>query len=124
MPAVDKACGAPEHMPAQQQLLHVPNGYSSLYSAISKHYGGMYSFATRIELPMQHKNAPDNYFRELSPLQAALLEFVVEHGTTKTMPTKAQLLTHRRSDLTNAMQLYHDGVPAVTDRLELDWGWR
>merc|ERR1712166_278578 len=46
MPAVSKACGVPEQMPTQNQLL--ASGYSSLYSAIAKHYGGMYNFAERL----------------------------------------------------------------------------
>ena len=72
------------------------------------------------KFPMQHNNAPANHFRDLPPLQAALLEFVAEHGTGKTMPTKAQLDTHGRSDLRHAISKYHGGYPAVADRLGLE----
>ena len=118
MPTVSKACGVPEQMPTDMQLQ--ANGYTSLTTAIRKHYGGLYKFAARLELPMQHKNAVANHFRELPPLQAALLEYVAEHGTANTMPTQAQLCTHGRLDLGNAISLYHGGSPAVADQLGLE----
>ena len=118
MPAVSKACGVPEQMPKKDQLL--ANGYSSLYSAIAKHYGGVYDFAKRIDLPMQHNIAPANHFRDFTTLQAALLEFAAEHGTANTMPTHAQLQNHGRSDLTSAIQLYHGGMEAVAGQLGLE----
>jgi hypothetical protein len=49
MPAVSKTCGVPGWMPTQDQL--VANGYASLNNAISKHYGGMYNFAARLNPP-------------------------------------------------------------------------
>jgi hypothetical protein len=101
MPAVSKACGAAEQMPTDRQL--VANGYSSLTRAIYKHYGGLYKFAARLELPMQHKDAPANHFRDPPTLHAALLKVVVELGTGNAMPTQAQLQTHRRSDLANVI---------------------
>ena len=118
MPTVSKACGVPGLMPTQDQLL--ANGYSSLHNAIQKHYDGMFKFAARLELPMQHNNAPANHFRGFPPLQAALLEFVAEHGTANTMPTDAQLKANGRSDLVNAMHRYHGGMEAVADRLGLE----
>ena len=118
MPAVSKACGAAGQMPTQDQLL--ANGYTSLHSAIQKNYGGIYKFAARLELPMQRNMAPANHFREFPPLQAALLEFVVEHGTANTMPTRVHLVTHRRYDLVNAMARYHGGMGAVAGRLGLE----
>merc|ERR1711957_483161 len=87
MPTVSKACGVPEQMPTKNQLL--ANGYTSLANAIPKTYGGLYKFAARLELPMQHTNVPANHFRDPSTLQAALLEFAAEHGTANTMPTQA-----------------------------------
>ena len=63
MPAVSKACGVAEQMPTKNQLL--ANGYTSLYSAIAKHYGGVYKFAERLDLPMQHSIAPANHFMRL-----------------------------------------------------------
>merc|ERR1712166_1294169 len=48
------------------------------------------------KFPMQHNNAPANHFRDFATFQAALLEFVAEHGTGKTMPTEAQLITNGR----------------------------
>ena len=118
MPIVSKACGVPEQMPTQDQLL--ANGYSTLSNAIYKHYGGMYKFAVRLELPMQHTNVPNNHFRDLPPLQAALMEFVAEHGTANTMPTQPQLKANGRSDLSNAISRYHGGFAAVADRLGLE----
>merc|ERR1740117_1882358 len=49
MPTVSKACGVPGQMPTRDQLL--ANGYTSLRSAIQKHYGGMYKFAERMNRP-------------------------------------------------------------------------
>merc|ERR1711935_418594 len=118
MPTVSKACGVPEQMPTQDQLF--ANGYSTLYKAITKHYGGLYEFAARIELPMQHTNARANHFRDPSTLHAALMKFVAEHGTGKTMPTNAQLQTNGRSDLKNAISRYHGGATAVAGRLGLE----
>ena len=118
MPAVSKAWGVPEQMPTQHQLLS--NGYSLLAKAIQKHYGGFYKFAARLDLPMQHTRAPANHFRDLPILQAALLEFVAEHGTANTMPTNAQLETHGRSDLNNAMKRYHGGATAVASKVGLE----
>merc|ERR1712166_1083309 len=45
---------------------------------------------------------------------------VSEHGTGKTMPTKALLQSNGRSDLVGAMQLYHGGMEAVAGRLGLE----
>merc|ERR1711935_449853 len=72
------------------------------------------------KFPMQHTNVPANHYRDLPPLRAALLEFVAEHGTGNTMPTHAQLVAHGRFDLNNAISRYHDGFPAVADRLGLE----
>ena len=118
MPAVSKACGVAEKMPTAQQLF--ANGYSSLAVAISKHYGGMHKFAERLDLPMQHSNALPNHYRDFSTLEAALLEFVAEHGTGNTMPTEAQLVINGRSDLAGAMTRYHGGSVAVAGRLGLE----
>ena len=49
MPTVRNACGVAEQMPTQQQFC--ANGYTSLYKAIQKHYGGMYKFAERLDQP-------------------------------------------------------------------------
>ena len=72
------------------------------------------------KFPMQHNNVPNNHFREFPPLQAALLEFVAEHGTANTMPTHSQLMAHGRSDLTGAMKRYHGGMEAVAGQLGLE----
>ena len=72
------------------------------------------------KFPMQHNRAPDNHFRDLPTLEAALLEFVAEHGTANTMPTFAQLAANGRSDLTNAMARYHGGTEAVAGQLGLE----
>ena len=118
MQAVSKACGAPEQMPTKNQLL--ANGYSSLYTAIHKHYGGIYKSAARLELPMQHKNAVAFHFRDTQTLQAALQNVVAELNTGNTMPTQSQLVNHGRSDLTGAISRYHGGMAAVADRLGLE----
>ena len=118
MPTVSKACGAAEQMPTQQQLM--ANGYSSLNNAISKHYGGLYTFAERLDLPMQHTRAQHNHYRDLPTLKAALLEFVAEHGTPNTMPTQSQLVANGRSDLCSAMTRYHGGTEAVAGQLGLE----
>jgi hypothetical protein len=121
MPAVSKACGVAGQMSTQHQLK--ANGYTSLYSALAKHYGGLYKFAERIDLPMQHTNAPANHFRDIQTLQAAVMEFVAEHGTANTMPTFAQLDIRGRSDLTDAMKLYHGGSKAVAGKTSLENGF-
>ena len=72
------------------------------------------------KFPMQHNNAPANHFRDLPTLQAALLEFVAEHNTGNTMPTKAELDNNGRSDLSCAMTRYHGGMAAVAGRLGLE----
>ena len=118
MPVVSKACGVAEQMPTDHQLQ--ANGYSTLRSAIYKHYGGLYAFAARLESPMQHTIVPNKHFQELTTLETALLEFAAEHGTANTMPTQSQLKAHRRSDLTHAISRYHGGFPAVADRLGLE----
>ena len=72
------------------------------------------------KFPMQHNIALPNHFQELTTLEAALLEFGAEHGTGNTMPTKALLSSHGRSDLTNAMKRYHGGSVVVAGRLGLE----
>ena len=69
---------------------------------------------------MQHNRAPANHFRDLPTLQAALLEFGAEYGTANTVPTKAHLESNGRSDLCNAIALYHGGSVAVASRLGLE----
>ena len=68
---------------------------------------------------MPHNRALPNHFQELTTLEAALLEFRAEHGTTNTMPTYAQLESNGRSDLYHAIKR-HGGSVAVAGRLGLE----
>ena len=76
------------------------------------------------KFPMQHNNAPANHFRDSPPLQAALLEFVAEHGTTNTMPTQPQLNGHGRFDLIGTITCYHGGMAAAAGRFGVGDGAR
>ena len=72
------------------------------------------------KFPMQHNRALPNHFRELTTLEAALLKFRAEHGiAANTMPTKAQLDIHGRSDLNHAIAR-HGGSVAVSGQLRLE----
>ena len=53
MPAVGKLCGVPAQMPTNDQLR--ANGYTSLVSTITKHYGGMYKVAERLNHPQRDR---------------------------------------------------------------------
>ena len=107
-----RAAGHPAGCAEDQWVMH----YQEHRRQESLHFG-----RRRVtKFPMQHNNAPANHFRDLPPLQAALLEFVAEHGTANTMPTQAQLKVHGRSDLSDAITRYHGGMAAVAGRLGLE----
>jgi hypothetical protein len=107
---------ATKTMPTVAQLGF--HGRSDLANAMPRH-GGLKAVAGRLGLEMSQDHLPNHYWKDAEVMREELLQWIEQHGTPGTMPTKAQLITSGRADIVNGISTYHRGFKAVAAALGL-----
>ncbi len=92
-------------------------GRFDLSVAISRHGGGM--AATAIRLGLDHNPKKPGFWEGEGVIEAALLDFIEEHGTPGMMPTQEALCKAGRNDLAIAISRFGGGWGTISKRLNL-----
>ncbi|MBI5649392.1 MAG: hypothetical protein HZC40_02930 [Chloroflexi bacterium] len=105
-------------MPTAAELLE--SGQASLGWAINYH-GGYQTVAERLGLKYTQKR--QGYWKDVTNIERAVLEFVEKHGTPGQMPSLDELKKVGYGDLSRAISK-HGGYTQIANRLKLSPAWK